>query len=88
MAKCGRTGITRADTEDIPVVVEAGPLGESKSKKVGKSRINAEILYTQDTRREILKIITLAKKNIPSCNPYKGKLRWERLKEKAYGYTL
>ena len=63
-----------------------------KQKNIGKSRINTEILYTQDARRETLKIITLAKKNIPSFNPYEGKLRWERIivriKEKAYGYTL
>ena len=90
--KLDHTYVNYVDSDHIPVVVEAGPLGESKSKKAGKSRINTEILYTQDARREISKIITLAKKNIPSFNPYEGKLRWERIivriKEKAYGYTL
>ena len=46
-------------------------------------------LVTQDTRREILKIITLlAKKKVPSCNPYEGKLRWERINEKAFEYLI
>ena len=35
-----------------------------------------------------MKIITVVRKNIPSCNPYEGKLRWERIKEKAYGYLI
>ena len=82
--KLDHTYVNYVDSDHIPVVVEAGPLGESKSKKAGKCRINTEILYTQDARREVLKIITQAKKNIPSCNPYEGKLRWERIKEKAY----
>ena len=33
-----------SDHIDIPVIAEAGPLGESKSKKAGKGRINTEIL--------------------------------------------
>ena len=86
--KLDHTYVNYVDSDHIPVVVEAGPLGESKSKKAGKCRINTEILYTQDARREVLKIITQAKKNIPSCNPYEGKLRWERIKEKAYGYLI
>ena len=28
------------------------------------------------------------KKNIPSCNLYEGKLRWERIKEQAHGYLI
>ena len=86
--KLDHTYVNYVDSDHIPVIVEAGPLGESKSKKAGKSRINTETLYTQDARREILKKISLAKKNIPSCNPYEGKLRWERIKEKAYGYLI
>ena len=86
--KLDHTYVNYVDSDHIPVIVEAGPLGESKSKKTGKSRINTEVLYTQDTRREILKIITMVRKNIPSCNPYEGKLRWERIKEKAYGYLI
>ena len=77
--KLDHTYVNYVDSDHIPVVVEAGPLGESKSRKAGNSRINTEILYTQDTRREVLKMITLAKMNIPSCNPYEGKLRWERI---------
>ena len=56
--KLDHTYVNYVDSDHIPVVVEAGPLGESKSKKAGKSRINTEILYTQDARREVLKIIT------------------------------
>ena len=77
--KLDHTYVNYVNSDHIPVVVEAGPLGESKSRKAGNSRINTEILYAQDTRTEVLKIITLAKMNIPSCNPYEGKLRWERI---------
>ncbi len=60
--KLDHTYANYVDSDHIPVIlVEAGPLGESKSKRTGKSKINTEILYTHDNRREILKIITQAK---------------------------
>jgi len=86
--KLDHTYVNYVDSDHASGSRSGSALGESKSKKLGKRRINTEILYTQDARREILKIITLAKKNIPSCNPYEGKLRWERIKEKGYGYLI
>ena len=59
--KLDHTYANYVDSDRVPIVVEAGPLGESKSKKAGKSRINTEILYTQDTRRKIMKKIAQAK---------------------------
>ena len=48
----------RIESDHIPVIVEAAPLGEPKSQKAtSKSRINTDILYEQETRREILKIL-------------------------------
>ena len=45
----------RIESDHIPVIVEAAPLGEPKSQKAAsKSRINTDILYEQETRREIL----------------------------------
>ena len=40
------------DSDHIPVVVEAGPLGESKSKKAGKGRINTQKYYTPKMQEE------------------------------------
>ena len=49
----------RIDSDHIPVIVEAAQLGEPKSQKAtSQSRINTDILYEQETRREILKILT------------------------------
>ena len=53
----------RIESDHIPVIVEAAPLGEPKSQKAAsKSRINTDILYEQETRRKILKILTKLKK--------------------------
>jgi hypothetical protein len=47
------------------VIVEAAQLGEPKSQKAtSKSRINTDILYEQETRREIIKMLTKQKKTL------------------------
>ena len=48
--KLDHTYANYVDSDHIPVVVEAGPLGESKSKKAGKSRINTD--YTPKIQEE------------------------------------
>tara|TARA_B100000524_G_scaffold303348_1_gene178261 strand:+ start:587 stop:1012 length:426 start_codon:yes stop_codon:yes gene_type:complete len=79
----------RIDSDHIPVIMEAAQLGEPKSKKAtSKSRINTDILYEQETRREILKILTKQKKDFKICDRDTGKFIWETCKEHAYEYLI
>ena len=79
----------RIESDHIPVIVEAAPLGEPKSQKAAsKSRINTDILYGQETRREILKILTKLKKDFKNCDRDTGKFIWETFKEHAYEYLI
>ena len=79
----------RIESDHIPVIVEAAPLGEPKSQKAAsKSRINTDILYEQETRREILKILTKLKKDFKNCDRDTGKFIWETFKEHAYEYLI
>ena len=71
------------------MIVEAAQLGEPKSQKAtSKSRINTDILYEQETRREILKILAKLKKDFKKCDRDTGKLIWETFKEDAYEYLI
>ena len=51
--KLDHTYVNFVDSDHIPVVVEAGPLGESKSKKSGKSRINTDTIHPRCKKRNI-----------------------------------
>ena len=74
------------------MIVEAAQLGEPKSrnsrKATSKSRINTDILYEQETRREVLRILTKLKKNFKNCDRETGKFIWETFKEHAYEYLI
>ena len=60
------------------MIVEAAQLGEPKSRKAtSKSRINTDILYEQETRREVLRILTKLKKDFKSCD--------RDIRENSYG---
>ena len=71
------------------MIVEAAQLGEPKSRKAtSKSRINTDILYEQETRREVLRILTKLKKDCKSCDRDTGKFIWETFKKHAYEYLI
>ena len=79
----------RINSDHVPVIVEAAQLGEPKSRKAtSKSRINTDILYEQETRREVLRILTKLKKNFKNCDRETGKFIWETFKEHAYEYLI
>ena len=79
----------RIDANHIPVIVEAAQLGEPKSQKAtSKSRINTDILYEQETRREIIKMLTKQKKDFKNCDRDTRKFIWNTFKEDAYEYLI
>ena len=65
-------------SDQIPVIVKAGPLGESKSKKAGRIRINIQkydaLRHEKRSQKNINPSIYIC---ILSTNPYAGGKRWE-----------